>query len=140
MEPGLPPLSREQCLRLLGTVPVGRVVYTRQALPAVELVNFALDGGDVVIRTGATGKLVAAVDGAIVAFEADEYDPVARTGWSVTVVGRARLVTDPGDVDRLRSTGPHPWVPGDLPYFIAITPGPLHGRCLSSGHHDQRSG
>jgi hypothetical protein len=30
----------------VGSVPVGRIVYTRQALPAVELVNFALiDGG-----------------------------------------------------------------------------------------------
>ena len=44
-------LSREECLRLVGQVPVGRIVYTRQALPAVELVNFALDDGDIVIRT-----------------------------------------------------------------------------------------
>jgi hypothetical protein len=32
-------LSRAECLRLLGQVPVGRIVYTRQAMPAVELVN-----------------------------------------------------------------------------------------------------
>ena len=48
----------------MGSVPVGRIVYTRQALPAVELVNFALDDGDIVIRTDAGGKLAAATRGA----------------------------------------------------------------------------
>jgi hypothetical protein len=36
-------LSRAECLRLVRQVPFGRIVYTRQALPAVELVNFTLD-------------------------------------------------------------------------------------------------
>jgi hypothetical protein len=35
-------LSRDECLRLMASVPVGRVIYTRRAMPAVELVNFAL--------------------------------------------------------------------------------------------------
>jgi hypothetical protein len=51
-------------------------------MPAVELVNFTLDAGDIVIRTAASGKLAAAIRGAIVAFEADEYDPATRAGWS----------------------------------------------------------
>ena len=64
-------LSRTECLRLVGQVPLGRIVYTRQALPAVELVNFTLDDGDIVIRTDASGKLAAATRGAVVAFEAN---------------------------------------------------------------------
>jgi CBS domain-containing protein len=60
-------LSREECLRLMGQVPVGRIVYTRQALLAVELVNFAMDDGDIVIRTDASGKLDAATRGVVVA-------------------------------------------------------------------------
>ena len=40
-------LTSDDCLRLLATVPIGRIIYTRQALPAVELVNFALEGGDI---------------------------------------------------------------------------------------------
>ena len=43
-------LSRLECLRLVGQVPLGRIVYTRRALPAVELVDFTLDDGDIVIR------------------------------------------------------------------------------------------
>ena len=130
MDPVLTVLSREQCLRLMATAPVGRIIYTRHAMPAVELVNFTIDAGDVVIRTGASGKLTAAIDGAVVAFEADEFDPVSRTGWSVTAVGHAREVTDPADIDRLRAIGPRPWVPGDRPYFVRITPGTLNGRWL----------
>jgi len=131
MESVLDDLSRETCLRLMATAPVGRVVYTRQAMPAVELVDFTVDAGDIVIRT-CTSELAAAICGAVVAFEADEYDPATRTGWSATAVGQAREVTDPASIERLRSTGPHPRVPGDHPDFIRITPGPLNGRYLSS--------
>ena len=44
-------LPRDECLKLMASVPVGRVIYTRRALPAVELVNFAFDYGDIVLRT-----------------------------------------------------------------------------------------
>ena len=92
-------LSRDECLRLMGSVPVGRIVYTRQALPAVELVNFTLDDGDIIIRTDAGGKLAAATRGAVVAFEADSLDVTGHAGWSVTVVGHVHG----GDRPRRRS-------------------------------------
>jgi uncharacterized protein len=130
MESDSVPLTREQCLRQMATAPVGRIIYTWHAMPAVELVNFAMDAGDIVIRTAASGKLTAALDGTVVAFEADEFDSASRTGWSVTAVGHAREVTDPADIDRLRAIGPLPWVPGGRPYFVRITPGTLNGRRL----------
>src|SRR6202035_2095627 len=73
-------LSREECLRLVGQVPVGRIVYTGRPLPAVELVNFAVDDGDIVIRTDSGGKLAAATRGAVVAFEADSVNGAAHAG------------------------------------------------------------
>ena len=73
-------LSRDECLRLMASVPVGRIIYTRRALPAVELVNFALDHDDIVIRTDRGGKLAAAACGAVVAFEADSLDLVGQAG------------------------------------------------------------
>jgi uncharacterized protein len=132
MDPVLTVLSREQSLRLMATAPVGRIIYTRHAMPAVELVNFIVDAGDIVIRTAPSGKLLAAIQGTVVAFEADHYDPVTRSGWSVTAVGHAREVTDPADIGMLRTAGPHPWAPGDHPYFVRITPGQLTGRYLSA--------
>jgi hypothetical protein len=80
-------LSRGECLRLMGSVAVGRIVYTRQALPAVELVNFALDHGEIVVKTDGGSKLAAATRNAVVAFEADYVEPGKHVCWSVTVVG-----------------------------------------------------
>ena len=110
--PALEHLSRDECMRLMGSVPVGRIVYTRQALPAVELVNFALVDGDIVIRTSAEGKLAAATRGAVVAFEADSVDLDGHAGWSVAIVGQARAVTDGEEIRRLERVALTSWVPG----------------------------
>ncbi len=123
-------LPRSECLRLLMTAAVGRIVYTRQALPAVELVNFAIEGGDIVVRTSPGGKLSAAIRGAVVAFEADCLDSADKTGWSVTAVGRSREVADAADIDRLTRIGLTSWAAGDRDHFIRITPQILTGRAL----------
>jgi hypothetical protein len=125
-------LPQEECLRLMGTVPVGRIVYTRQALPAVELVNFALIDGDIVVRTHAEGKLAAATRGAVVAFEADSVEPGQHTGWSVTVVGQAQAVTDIADIRRLDREAPPSWATGEHDHFIRIAPVIVTGRRVGS--------
>jgi uncharacterized protein len=124
-------LTREECLRLMASVPLGRIVYTRQALPAVELVNFALDNGDIVIRTGRSGKLAAATRGAVVAFEADSVDPGRHAGWSVTAIGQSHEITDPDEIDRLEQIGLSSWAPGNQDHFIRISPEILNGRRLA---------
>jgi uncharacterized protein len=121
-------LSRGECMRLIGSVPVGRIVYTRQALPAVELVNFELDHGDIVIRTDAGGKLAAATRGAVVAFEADSVDVDGHAGWSVTIVGQSRAVTDAAEIRLLEQTALEPWAPGKHDHFIRISPSIVNGR------------
>jgi hypothetical protein len=126
-------LSREECLRLVGQVAVGRIVYTRQALPAVELVNFAVDDGGIIIRTDSGGKLAAATRGAVVAFEADSVDGTAHAGWSVTIVGYSRAVTDGEEISRLEQVGLVPWAPGERDHFIRISPEIVNGRRLTAG-------
>jgi hypothetical protein len=114
----------------MASVPVGRIIYTRRALPAVELVNFALDHGDIVIRTDHSGKLAAATRGTVVAFEADQLDLDTRSGWSVTAIGPSSEVTDPGELARLRAIGLSSWAPGTRDHFIRISPVMLNGRHL----------
>jgi uncharacterized protein len=126
-------LTRDECLRRMAGVAIGRIVYTRQAMPAVELVNFAISDGDIVIRTSRSGKLAAAVAGAVVAFEVDQLDPAAETGWSVTAVGQSRAVTDPADVERLGRIGLAAWAPGDRAHYIRISPQILNGRVIRTG-------
>ena len=105
-------LDRDESLRRLAAVPVGRVVFTWRALPAIRPVNHVLDGDDVIIRTHLGAALLAAGEaGMVVAYEADDLDPDTRTGWSVVVVGAARLV-DPAEAGRYEALL-RPWA--DMP-------------------------
>ncbi|MEU6230004.1 pyridoxamine 5'-phosphate oxidase family protein [Streptomyces sp. NPDC047042] len=130
---GFRELDRSECLRLLARAPVGRVVHTRQALPAVLPVNFALDGEAVVVRTSAASELVRAIDGAVVSFEADEVDAAAHSGWSVIVTGRAKLVTEQAVHERLLRNGPRSWGPWPEEVFVRIEPELVTGRELTGG-------
>jgi len=135
-------ISRDECLTLMASMPVGRIIYTRRAMPAVEVVNFALDHGDIVIRAARDGKLAVAARGAVVAFEADSLDLAQRTGWSVTAIGQAHEVTDAGEVTRLGTIGLNSWAPGTRDHFIRISPVILTGRRLHTHRTQpaQRSG
>ncbi|WP_444543693.1 pyridoxamine 5'-phosphate oxidase family protein [Nocardia takedensis] len=117
-------LDRAESLRLLASVPVGRVVFTRNALPAIRPVNHLVEDGMVILRTRLAAQLSQAVraDSAmVVAYEADEIDPAWRTGWSVVVTGMARPVRDPARVARyevlLRS-----WVDRVMDTVVEIEP------------------
>jgi hypothetical protein len=78
--------TRLEALRLLGSVPYGRVVFTDRALPAVRPVNHVVDGGDVIVRTH-TGAAILRTVGQVVGYEADLVDEVPRLVWSVVVIG-----------------------------------------------------
>ncbi|MEV6020220.1 MULTISPECIES: pyridoxamine 5'-phosphate oxidase family protein [unclassified Streptomyces] len=127
-------LDRRECLGLLATAPMGRIVYTRQALPAVLPVNFCLDlDVAVVVRTSESSELASAIDGAVVAFEADEVDAAAHSGWSVVALGPATLVTDPVEHARLLRTGPRSWAPAPREVFARIALEMITGRELVGG-------
>jgi nitroimidazol reductase NimA-like FMN-containing flavoprotein (pyridoxamine 5'-phosphate oxidase superfamily) len=99
-------------MRLLASVGYGRVVFTLNALPAIRPVNHLVDDGKIVIRTQLTTGISAAVRSAaelVVAYEADSLDEESRTGWSVVVTGRARSVTEAGEISRYEEML-HPWV------------------------------
>ncbi|HEX5567174.1 MAG TPA: pyridoxamine 5'-phosphate oxidase family protein, partial [Streptomyces sp.] len=75
-------------------------------------------------------RLVRAVDASVVAFEADRFDEAARSGWSVVVTGRATVVTDPRETERLGRSGPPSWALIEDEVFIRIEPGLVTGRVL----------
>ncbi len=123
-------LSRAQCLELLDTSLVGRVVFTERALPAALPVNVALLGEDVVFRTATGGKLAAALAKAVVAFEVDDVDATLRTGWSVLVQGWADLLTRPDDLARAHALSLESWAPGERWHFVRIRSEIVSGRRL----------
>jgi nitroimidazol reductase NimA-like FMN-containing flavoprotein (pyridoxamine 5'-phosphate oxidase superfamily) len=122
--------DREHCLALVASVPVGRVVYTDQALPAVMPMNFLLDGDQIVIHTASDSALAAAIRNAVVAFQADHVDPATDTGWSITITGQARLVDDAEETARLARLPLRPWVPAANGQFIRISTRRVTGRRL----------
>ena len=127
-------LSRKECLRLLASVPVGRIGLTIAALPALLPVNFALLDGDVVFRTVDGAKLHAATVGRVLAFEADGYASNGRSGWSVLVQGVSRLVTDPTELHRALQATVEPWaVDGAADQIVRIP------STVVSGHQFQRT-
>jgi nitroimidazol reductase NimA-like FMN-containing flavoprotein (pyridoxamine 5'-phosphate oxidase superfamily) len=123
-------LNRPQCLGLLETVRVGRLVFTEGALPAVQPVNFRMHRGDVVIRIAGGGKLAAATDHSVVAFQADDLDQDLYSGWSVTVVGHAELINDVRELVEMSGTWLQPWVTGRRDHFVRIRTEQVTGRML----------
>ena len=126
---GLEILPFEVCLRLLASVPVGRVGFFADGEVVVLPVNHVLDGQDPVFRTARGSKLSAAEGQSLVSFEADEYDEQTRTGWSVLVTGRAEVVYDEAEVERLSQRGLHPWATAvERPFWIRIRATSVSGR------------
>lgn len=128
---GLEVLSRERCLELLREVPVGRVGLSVDALPVVLPVNFVLAGDEIIFGTSEGKKARAARWETIVAFEADGWDPLGHTGWSVLVQGRARLLGSPGELERARSLPLRAWAGVTEPRYVAIRTDLVNGRRLA---------
>ena len=131
-EDGLEVLSRAEATALLGTREVGRLVYTRRALPAVLPVNYAVREGGIWIWAGSAPALAQALRGAVVVFQVDDLDYATRSGWSVTVTGLARAVTDEVLLARARIQGPTPWPPGLKEHLVQIPLTMVAGRRLGA--------
>ena len=126
---GLESLPTDVCLRLLESVPVGRVSFSIGGEVVTLPVNHAVDGQEVVFRTDRGSKLSASYRQDLVAFEADDYDPETRTGWSVLIKGRAEVIREDSEIQRLRQLGLHPWITAaEHPHWIRIRPTSITGR------------
>jgi len=116
-QPGrMRPVARDEALRLLGSVPHGRIVFTERALPAVRVVNHVLDDGHVVVRVPAGAAVLRAV-GQVVAYQADLVGAGPLLRWSVVVLGVA-------EVDNAA---------GELSHIIRIRPELVSGEVLDLG-------
>ncbi|WP_329282292.1 pyridoxamine 5'-phosphate oxidase family protein [Streptomyces sp. NBC_01451] len=128
-------LDEAEALRLLGGVGLGRVVFSRHALPVIRPVNHIVVGGDVIVGTHQGSALAAYVRrtgvDTVLAYEADDIDSVSHLGWSVVVTGYAGLVTDPAELDSLRSRL-RPWVDKPLDLVVRIRPERVTGLCLTA--------
>jgi hypothetical protein len=122
-------LDRDDCLDLLQSTRLGRIVFTDQLGPSVLPVNYVLDGTDILVATTAYGVIAKSAPGTRVAFEIDDVDPSNESGWSVIVRGRAdsaEHVLPPPD----RAAWPQPWAEGARTFIVRIRPDSITGRHL----------
>ncbi|MGZ6859671.1 MAG: pyridoxamine 5'-phosphate oxidase family protein [Blastococcus sp.] len=126
---GLAVLPFDECIRLIGATPVGRVAFAMAGEIEIMPVNHTLDATTIVFRTAAGSKLTAATQASVVAFEVDGWDAVIEDGWSVVVHGRAEQVTDSDQLRRLDALSLRPWADAaERPQWVRILPDAVTGR------------
>ncbi len=130
---GLEIIPRKECLLLLAGQKVGRLGFVVDGQPMVLPVNYAIHGDIVVFRTGEGAKLGA--NGTKVAFEVDDVDTDAGSGWSVVVQGVAEEIPATGDlgVESLRAGAGPTWIPAPTDHYVRIAPSVISGRRLRTG-------
>jgi nitroimidazol reductase NimA-like FMN-containing flavoprotein (pyridoxamine 5'-phosphate oxidase superfamily) len=128
VDEGLELLTEDQARNLLATGEVGRVGITIGAMPAIFPVNYRLIDGAIVFRTAPGSKMSAAAEGAVVAFEVDDYQLADRSGWSVLAVGRAEVVHDLNMSFKVLDARLEPLAGGHRTAIVRIEPTFLSGR------------
>ena len=129
---GLAILSLQECMRLLESVPIGRIGFQADGEVVVLPVNHVVDGQCVAFRTAVGSKLSAADGQTPVVFEADHYDARRRAGWSVLMNGRAEVVYEDPDIEALNRRGLDCWADeADRPFWVRIRPESVSGRMIA---------
>jgi hypothetical protein len=137
--PMLEALDEAECLRLISPGGVGRLVYTGRYGLTVMPVNYKLHDGTIVFRTAQDSPTGEDLQTGIahaeyrVAFEIDEIDMAARSGWSVLIHGPAHQMATPAERALVEESGVEPWPGGPKEHAIGITPARITGRRLRPG-------
>ncbi|PYF99090.1 Pyridoxamine 5'-phosphate oxidase [Georgenia satyanarayanai] len=87
-------LGPRACRRLLDQVSVAWLAHCADGAAHMVPVNVAVHGTEVVVRSAYGRSLTAVVEGRLLTIAAGDFDEETRTGWSVTVTGRAHLIGD----------------------------------------------
>jgi nitroimidazol reductase NimA-like FMN-containing flavoprotein (pyridoxamine 5'-phosphate oxidase superfamily) len=109
-------LDRARCVELLTTVGVGRVVFTRLAMPAVRPVRYVVRDNAVWFRVPDSDVWLAGALDNVMAFTVDDATRDEPARWSVTVLGRAIEVRDRNTLADLARLLPDTGGPADDRY------------------------
>ena len=129
-------LSEHDCKALLTQHTAGRVGFMAGDGPQILPVTYQYRNGSVIFRTSPVGPLAGLVRRTSVAFEIDNIDEEAKSGWSVLVLGFAEALTDDYLLTSAWETGPVPWADGVRNLFIEIKPRRISGRAVRRPFRD----
>lgn len=117
--PGRPPGARStrlveldphECWVRLAAGGIGRIVLALAEGPIALPVNFVVEGGRILFRTGSGSVVDRLPDGTGVSFEVDHADDAMRLGWSVLAAATLEHLSA-DDVAALDKRA-EPWAPG----------------------------
>jgi uncharacterized protein len=121
-------LSESACWALLRTTTVGRLAVWVDDHPDIFPLNYTVDHGTLVFRTGEGTKLGGALGESPVALEADGVDATSGLAWSVVVKGKAVALKGTEEILDSASLFLFPWQAGQKDHFVRITPDSVTGR------------
>jgi len=121
-------IDEDECMRLLRRSVIGRVIFVTGGIPTALPINIAVDGDDVIFATEPGSTLRSINENATVCVEADDFDFVYHTGWSVLLTGTLHEVGDSGAMDRDRRIPLQPWAPGARSRLMRVRAWRVTGR------------
>jgi hypothetical protein len=129
-------LGWDECLALAGTQRIGRLGLTRDALPMIMPVAFAMLDATPIFRVGSGVVHRAAAQGAVSCFEVDVASLDWASAWSVMMIGCLARIDDPFTRSRAGQLQLPTWpgqdgTDGDL---VRLVPQVITGRRLVRQH------
>ncbi|MES2170037.1 MAG: pyridoxamine 5'-phosphate oxidase family protein [Actinomycetota bacterium] len=122
-------LSDTECWALLDGTSLGRLGVSVDSQPEIFPVDYHADGSTVLFRTASGTKLHELLKNDSVVFEVDSR--VGDAAWSVTVKGRAIVLTTPDDIDAADRRPLPEWHPTKPFVYVTIVPSTISGRRLN---------
>ena len=127
-------LAVHTCWELLGTATVGRLAVVIDNRPDIFPINYVVDHGTLVFRSGEGTKVAGALSDSPVALEADGYNPATSKAWSVVIKGRAKTIHQTDDLIDTVNLPLFPWQAGEKNRFVRIHPDLVTGRRFVVAH------
>lgn len=124
-------LSRDECMSLLRTASVGRLVTNVREVIDVLPLNYSILDDEILLLTTPGSKLVELTIHPTTLFEVDEI--TASNAWSVVVRGTARILEHADEILRAEAVGV-PTILPDRTVYVAIHPDSVTGRWIRRDH------
>lgn len=118
-------LGPEECWGLLERHEFARLAYRLVDEVHIVPLNYVVDAGTLLIRTGSGNKLLAAALSSEVALEIDWHDGL--TAWSVVARGRLRRLEE-RERHRLDGHARQPWLDTPKDDVVELVPSVVTGR------------
>lgn len=121
-------LDEHDCWTLLRSASTGRLAVMGADGPEIFPLNYVVDHGTLVFRTGEGTKITAITASPRVAFEVDGFRADAVQVWSVVIKGSAEEIVGLYEGLEALTLPLSPWQAGAKRHFVRVVPTEVTGR------------